>query len=229
MGDYPHLREIAVLPCLPRGLSVEDSRLEATSPSFGLQYVLPNETMARTLAFLNVSKRRFIDLVIERCGINLLSAKPQGAAQGAFRYRGEYAARWRALRVPHNPRQPALLDDDELVEIFDNACSGGQLAVAGYVGSDFCLFRDMRAVKLTGRFQIGIIDYIWGSGHSVTFDGALTVDLRQGQIGNAPGCPFDEVCSFAVEYFRFASVAAAELPRGRRFVAERVTSLARAA
>ena len=73
MGHYDHLREIAVLPCLPAGLSVEDSYLEKTSPSFDLQFVRPNDALARTLSFLNISKRHFLDLVIARRGIDRLT------------------------------------------------------------------------------------------------------------------------------------------------------------
>ena len=117
MGHYDQLREIAVLPCLPAGLSVEDSYLEKTGPCFDLQFVRPNDALARTLSFLNVSKRQYLDLVLARRGINLLSSKPQGEGTGAFRYRGDYAAAWRALKVAHDPKQPALLTDDQLVEI----------------------------------------------------------------------------------------------------------------
>ena len=220
MGRYDHLREIAVLPCLPAGLSVEDSYLEKTSPSFDLQFVRPNDALARTLSFLNISKRHFLDLVIARRSINLMSSKPQGTGIGAFRYRGEYAADWRALKVTHNPKQPALLTDDQFVEIMENASYGGVLAVAGYVDADFCLPRGMTAVTVTGKFQLGIVDYIWGSGHTVTFDGSLTVDLTQGQIGDAPGYSYDSGCNFVVDYFRFRSLARATLPDGQRFNAQ---------
>ena len=229
MGHYDHLREIAVLPCLPAGLSVEDSYLEKTSPCFDLQFVRPNDALARTLSFLNVSKRHYLDLVIARRGINLLSSKPQGEGTGAFRYRGEYAAAWRALKVAHDPKQPALLTDDQLVEVMENASYGGQLAIAGYVPRDFCLPRATRAVRLTGRFQIGIIDYIWGSGHTVTFDGSLIVDLGEGQIGDAPGYAYDSGCDFVVSYLRFDTGVPADLLRGRRFEAVPAAPLARAA
>ena len=55
MGHYNHLREIAVLPCLPAGLSVEDSCLDRSSPCFDLQFAIPNDAFARMLAFINVS------------------------------------------------------------------------------------------------------------------------------------------------------------------------------
>jgi hypothetical protein len=229
MGNYDHLREIAVLPCLPAGLSVEDSYLERTAPSFGIEFVRPNEAMARTLSFLNISKRQYLDLVIARRGIDLLSAEPQGSETGAWRYRPEYAADWRVMRVAHDPALPALLTDDELVEIMENAGYGGQLAIAGYVDVDLALPRAMRAARLTGRFQIGIIDYIWGSGHTIGFDGSLTVDLSDGQIGDAPGYAFDGVCDFVVSHFRFDKIEPATLPPGCRFVAERRPPLARAA
>lgn len=214
---YDHLREIAVLPCLPRGLSVEDSFIERTAPSLDLQHVLPNDAFARTLGFLNISKKRYLDLVRDRRGINLLSSKRQGTETGAYGFEGRYAGQWKALKVAHNPKLPSLITDDDLVELIENAGYGGQLAIAGYVDANFCLPRDMTAVRLTGRFQVGIIDYIWGSGHTQTFDGALTVDLSDGQIGNAPGYAFDDVCGFTVSYFRFNTLSRAELPKGHRF------------
>ena len=229
MGRYDHLREIAVLPCLPAGLSVEDSYLEKTSPTFDLQFVRPNDALARTLSFLNISKRHFLDLVIARRGINLMSSKPQGTGTGAFRHRGEYAADWRALKVAHDPKQPALLTDDQFVEIVENAGYGGQLAIAGYVDRNFCLPRLTSAVRLTGRLQLGIIDYIWGSGHTITFDGSLTVDLSHGQIGDAPGYAYDSGCDFVVSYFRFDKINSSALPSGRRFIAEPRSKVARAA
>lgn len=230
MGSYSHLREIAVLPCLPAGLSVEDSYLQPVAPSFGLEYAMPNDALARTLGFLNISKRRFLDIVQDRRGINLTSAKAgQGSGTGAWRHRGEYAGDWRSMKVAHNLKLPALITDDQLVEMMENASYGGQLAIAGYVDADFCSPRQMSAVQLSGRFQIGIIDYIWGSGHSITFDGTLTVDLTQGQIGGAPGYPFDSVCDFCVDYFRFRTLASAELPKGRRFEAVPATPMALAA
>ncbi|QYE37261.1 hypothetical protein KZX46_21760 (plasmid) [Polymorphobacter sp. PAMC 29334] len=229
MGRYQHLREIAILPCLPAGLSVEDQYLTKTAPSFDLQFAEPNAALAATLSFINISKKRFIDLVIERRGINLRSSKPQGSGTGPWRYRGEYAAAWRSLIVPHDPKRPQLLTDDQLVEVMENASYGGVLAIAGYVDTDFCLPREMPAVTVTGRFQVGIIAYIWGSGHTVTFDGSLTVDMTSGQIGDAPGCAYDEGCDFVVDYFRFRTLSRATLVRGERFRAEPRSAMALAA
>ena len=220
MGRHQYLREIAILPCLPAGLSVEDQYLTRTAPSFGLQFAEPNAALAGMLGFLNISKKRFFDLVAERRGINLRSSKPQGTEAGPWRHRGEYAANWRSLVVPHNSKRPQLLTDDQLVEVMDNASYGGVLAIAGYVDADFCLPRNLTAVTVTGRFQVGIIDYIWGSGHTVTFDGSLTVDLTAGQIGDAPGYAYDSGCDFVVDYFRFRSLARATLPAGQRFDAQ---------
>lgn len=229
MSKYNHLREIAVLPCLPAGLNVEDSFIERTSPCLDLQHVLPNDAFARTLGFLNISKTRYIDLVRARRGINLLSSRAQGTETGAFAFDGRYAGQWKAMKIADNPKLPSLITDDELVELIENAGYGGQLAIAGYVDANFCLPRDMPAVRLSGRFQIGIIDYIWGSGHSQTFEGALTVDMSDGQIGTAPGYAFDEVCDFTVSYFRFNTISHAELPKGLRFEAMRAAPAALAA
>lgn len=98
------------------------------------------------------------------------------------------------------------------------------------VDADFCLpSAPWPALRLSGRFQIGIIDYVWGSGHTVTWDGALTVDLTNGQAGNAPGYSFNDTCDFAIDWFRFRMVARAELPKGKLWHAERVIPVAKAA
>lgn len=46
MAHYDHLREIAVLPCLPAGLSVEDRYLQRSAPSFGPLYAMPDDAFA---------------------------------------------------------------------------------------------------------------------------------------------------------------------------------------
>ena len=215
-------REIAILPCLPRLMNIEDDRLEASAPCFGLAHVMPNAALARTLSFLNVSKDHFLDLVEARTGIRPTDRRPAATDSGPWRHRHELASAWRALSVKADENQPQLLDDGQLIELFDNASYGGHLAIAGCVHGDFCLpAPPCAALRISGRFQIGIIDYLWGSGHSITFDGSLTVDMRGGQAGPAPGIPFDDVCGFATDWFRIDMVARASLPSGVRWIAER--------
>ncbi len=214
-------REIAILPCLPQFMNIEDDRLEASAPCFGLAHVLPNSALARTLTFLNVSKGHFLDLVETRTGIRPTDRRPDIGNTGPWRHRHEHASSWRALRVKASKSQPPLLSDTQLVELFDNASYGGHLAIAGCVHDDFRLpSPPYAAISVRGRFQIGIIDYLWGSGHSVTFDGQLTLDMRGGQAGPPPGIPFDDVCGFAADWFRIDMVSRATLPRGMRWVAE---------
>ena len=230
MTRYSHLREISILPCLPAGLSVEDEMLASQAPSFGLQHVYPNAALARVLGFLNISKPQFLALVESRKGIKLTSSKAHGPDTGPWRHRPENAPLWRAFKVRHDPALPQLLEDDEIVEIFDNASYGGQLAIAGMVDADFCLPRaPYPALRLSGRFQIGIIDYVWGSGHTVTWDGELTVDMREGQAGDPMGYAFNDVCDFSIPYFRFSMIARAELPVNTRWQASRSPRLAAAA
>lgn len=49
MPYHPRLREIAILPCLPVGLSVEEEMLEKTAQSFSFEYAMPNDMLARML------------------------------------------------------------------------------------------------------------------------------------------------------------------------------------
>ena len=230
MPQYDTLREVAILPCLHHDLSVEDERLEASAPSFGLEQARPNAMLGRVLGFLNVSKPKFLALVEAHKGIKLTSGKAHGSATGPWRYRPEDAPAWRALKVQHDPSMPQLLADDEIVEIFDNASYGGQLAIAGMVDANFCLPKaPYSALRLTGRFQIGIVDYIWGSGHTVTWDGELTIDMREGQAGDPMGYAFNDVCDFSIPYFRFSIIARAELAVNTRWQASRSPRLAAAA
>lgn len=217
-------REIAILPCLPQGLTCEDDRLEASAPSFGLAHTYPNAALARTLSFLNVSKGHFLDLVEERTGVRPTDRRPRADANSSWRHRHELADAWRELKTKADENLPQLLSDKQLVEIFDNASYGGHLAIAGTVHEDFCLpAPPYEALTIRGRFQIGIIDYLWGSGHSVSFEGSLTLDMRGGQAGPPPGIPFDDVCGFSEDWFRIDMVARATLPRGIRWSAERVS------
>jgi hypothetical protein len=230
MSKYDTLREVAILPCLHHDLSVEDERLEANAPSFGLEHARPNAMLGRVLSFLNVSKPTFLALVEKHRGIKLTSGKAHGSSTGAWRYRPEDAPAWRALKVQHDPSRPQLLDDSEIYEIFDNASYGGQLAIAGMVDANFCLPKaPYPALRLTGRFQIGIIDYIWGSGHTVTWDGELTVNMTQGQAGDPIGYEFNDVCDFSIPWFRFNTIARGELAAGIRWQASRKFPLAAAA
>ena len=214
--------EIAILPCLPQHQTIEDDRLEASAPAFGLAHVLPNAALARTLSFLNVSKGHFLDLIEDRGHIRPTDRRPDPHNAGPWRHRHELAPAWRSLQVKADESQPQLLSDAQLIEIFDNASYGGHLAIAGKVHGDVCLpAAPCIALTIRGRFQIGIIDYLWGSGHSVTFDGSLTIAMRGGQAGPAPGIRFDDVCGFAADWFRIDIVARARLPRGLRWHAER--------
>ncbi len=55
MADHIDMLEIAILPCLLRGESIEDVRLDRWAPTFGPVYALPNDAMARMLETLNIS------------------------------------------------------------------------------------------------------------------------------------------------------------------------------
>lgn len=214
--------EIAILPCLPPSLTIEDEMLEATAPSFGLAHVRPNAMLARVLTFLNVSKGHFLDLVEEKTGIRPSNPKPDPNNTGPWRHRHELAADWRTITVKADENRPQLLSDAELTEVFDNATYGGQLAIAGTIDGNFCLpATPLTGLTVWGRFQIGIIDYVWGSGHAITFDGKLTLDMRSGQAGSAPGYSFNSVCDFMPDYFAFDFVGRADVPRGLRWHAER--------
>lgn len=84
------------------------------------------------------------------------------------------------FKVARDSSSPPLLGDDELVEIFEKAGAGVQLGIAGYVDRHLALsVGALGAVTLVGRFQFGIVDYVWGSGHTVNYDGALTLTFPQ--------------------------------------------------
>ena len=153
--------EIAILPTLPARLSIEDQTLERWAPAFGPWYVLPNVAFARMLSFLNVSLGDYVAAVHERYGVDVLSSAPQAQDQaGPWQWSGRHAPKWTSLSVDHVAEQPALLGFDELFEIMENASYGGQLAIGGYHDYSDDLPDGAAALKLRGRFQIGIIDYL---------------------------------------------------------------------
>lgn len=83
-------------------------------------------------------------------------------------------------------------------------------------------------LRLSGTMQIGIIDYIWGSGHSITHRGDLLVDGRSTRIDLAHEIGFytyDNCCGFVLDYFRIDAATPSAMPDGARL--HRVPGVAR--
>lgn len=216
---HSKLTEIAIMPCLPAGYSIEDRMLERAAPSFGPQFAVPNEAFASMLRVLNISKRAYVAAVFAKYGILLTSPTAQGNERGSWRWTGEYAAEWRSLNVRSSNDRPPLLSFDELFEIMENAGYGGQFAIAAHMDLDLFNQTDWkRPIHLTGVVQIGIIDYLWGSGHTISHKGGMLIDSSHGTIGLAENFPyaFDSVCGFSHEYFRIDSAKACSIPKGVR-------------
>lgn len=165
-GRWDSPIEVAILPCLARGLSVGDEYLERTAPSFGLRYATPND-----------SKTRFIRLVRERTGVNLLSSKPELSSAGPGRGRAR-------LRGPDRRGRPSLITDDQLVEPMDNATSGGQFAMVGLVHRNVLLGRLRAAVGHAWGYSAG--HPTWERLNSDTF-GGLPLRHFGTKLGTAPG------------------------------------------
>ncbi len=124
------------------------------------------------------------------------------------------------MHVRADRRRPPLLSFDELFEVMENASYGGQFAVAARMSP--ALIRSTRwdrLLRLSGTMQIGIIDYIWGSGHSVTHRGDLLIDGRHTRVDLARDVGFytyDSCCDFVLDYFRIDVVTPSAMPDGAR-------------
>jgi hypothetical protein len=212
--------EIAILPCLMRGESIEDVRLDRWAPTFGPVYALPNDAMARMLSVLNISTAAYVVAVEARYGINLRSSRRQRSEPGPWAWRGDHACGWRAMHVRADRRRPPLLSFDELFEVMENASYGGQFAIAARMSAD--LIRSTRwdqPLRISGTMQIGIIDYIWGSGHSISHRGDLLIDGSTFRIALANTIGFytyDSCCDFMLDYFRIDGAAPTTMPDGVR-------------
>ncbi len=214
------LPEIAILPCLMRGESIEDVRLDRWAPAFGPVHALPNLAMARMLKVLNISTAAYVGAVKARYGINLRLSCPQGDERGPWAWCGDHAAGWRAMHVRADRRRHALLGFDELFEVMENASYGGQFAIAARMSADLFRATDWdQPLRLSGTVQIGIIDYLWGSGHSITHRGELLVDGRSTRVDRASDIgiyTYDSCCGFVLDYFRIDAAAPATMPSGAR-------------
>lgn len=213
--------EIGILPAVPRGLTYEDAMLTHWSPCFGPVNVFPNEQFAATLGFLGIGKSEYIAAIKARYGVDLRSsARSTANGQGPWTWTGEYAPRWLALRVPRAPRgRPPILSIDDLFEIMENASYGGVLAIGGFASPSLvATARELRGtIRITGHVQIGIIDYLWGSGHSVCLKRPLRLDLADGQIieERQMAYSWDKSCGFVRTYYRFHTIEAAP-PLGKQ-------------
>jgi hypothetical protein len=204
--------EIGILPAVPRGLTYEDAMLTHWSPCFGPVNVFPNEQFGRTLGFLGIGKSEYIAAVKARYGVDLRSSACSTASgDGPWTWTGEYAPRWQALRVPRAPRgRPPILGIENLFEIMENASYGGVLAIGGFASPSLVdKARALRGtIRITGHVQIGIIDYLWGSGHSLCLTRPLRLDLADGQIieQRQMAYSWDKSCGFVRSYYRFQSI-----------------------
>ena len=219
--------EIGILPTVPTGTHPLDCVLQHWSPVFGPCYVVPDERFASTLAVLGYSTAAYIQAVRTKYGLDLTSARDTDViGRGCYAWRGEYGPRWKALSngVRTNPRTAKMLELEQLFEIMENASYGGILSIAGYFAR-----RDLTAarqagpvIRVTGRKQIGIIDYVNGSGHSVTVADPVIVDIRQGQVIDAEemGYSWDGTCGFVRSYFQIDRITSWKLDPGVRSARE---------
>ena len=210
--------EIAILPALPTGLSIEDEMLDRvrSSEAFGPINVQPNSAFANTLRTINVSSSEYIEQVWRRYRVRLRRASAFRELTGNEEWSRELAARWRKIRVRKRPSRAQLLSFDELFEIMENASYGGQFAIAAYAPVNAMIEADWsKPVDLTGTVQIGIVDYLWGSGHTITHRGHLTIpgNIDHVHVAKHVGYTVDERCGFVRDYFRVDGIAAAKHDR----------------
>jgi hypothetical protein len=214
--------EIAILPTVPSGLTYEDAMLHHWSPSFEPLSVLPCRHFAAMLAFLGITKTAYIEGVRQHYGVHLRSsARSTKRGDGPWTWTGEYAQRWRALTVPRPPRNATpILGIEALFEIMENASYGGVLAIAGFARPSLAARAGtLRGpIRISGQVQIGIIDFLWGSGHSQCLKQPLRLDLADGQVieERQMAYSWDRSCGFVRRYYRFDDIEpSADLGRHR--------------
>ncbi len=209
--------ELAILPTVPKSLSYEDCMLRHWGPNFEPKTVFPDQNFARTLEFLGISKAAYVKGILESYGVNLLASRRSKADDAQWTWTGEHAWRWPSLRVSIPRGTRPLLAVDQLFELMENASYGGVLAIAGYASPK--LARRALAIagpiRVTGKPQIGLIDFLWGSGHSVTVAAPLRLDMAGGQIidSSAMAYSWDESCGFVRSFYRFDDIAPCDPPR----------------
>jgi hypothetical protein len=211
--------EIAILPALTPGLSIEDERIESwRHGDLHPTTVIPNVAFARTLCTLNISSADYIRSVKSRYGCDLRRPVDHASVRPISDDDRERAGMWRRLRVRSRRTQPTFMTMDELFEVLENASLGGQLAIAAKAPvADLIMADWSNGVQLRGTVQIGIVDYLWGSGHSVSHTGGILLrDRERLYVARDLGHRFDDVCGLTSEYFNVERVTSTSVPVGRR-------------
>ncbi len=201
--------EIAILPALSLGLSVEDERIESWSHGqLHPTTVIPNYAFTQALRLINMSSARYMREVRTRYGVDLKRAAGHADQRPVNNDHRERAKLWQRLHVRHHPSQPVLMTFDELFEVLENASLGGQFAVAAKAPVGELIAADWtNGVELRGTVQIDIVDYLWGSGHTVSHRGGIVLrDRERLHIARDVGHRFDDVCGFTCEYFSIHEV-----------------------
>jgi hypothetical protein len=173
--------------------------------------VMPNCEMAATLNWLGIGKDDYRRAVFDAYGIDLYDPTPAAEERpDLWSWSGEQARAWQQLQVRCQSRDMAWLRAEQLVELLDNASYGGVLSIAGYAQTDQVevALTGRGALRIEGRVQIGIIDYLWGSGHSIRLDQNHPIDLHDGKILTADRMchRWDSCCDFVRSMFRFESL-----------------------
>jgi hypothetical protein len=159
----PYLEvELCYIPGYGESNGLEDMWITNRGVCSSATDVIPDNNLANFLRFVNVSSDEYIHAAFKQSQANLQDVSED----------------WKTFSVKADLSKPALISAEDVVEILDNATYGGVPVIAfrtnlkSLIEQDFSADRVMKLETASGAdavAQIGIHDFINGSGHLATF------------------------------------------------------------
>ena len=190
------------------GLTAEDIMTQAIDRVQGPTTVLLNERLIRFFTLINLSKSDFLRYCREEQGVDLTDRiVPNGASEYRVKEDAERAKLWREASWDVVVGQPALVSPADAYEIIENATYGGVASLTVKVPLKWFVERDWtqgmtiepqaivdnKKTRMVAG-QIGIHDFVWGSGHTITNDKTVVIppcNRDEFVVTEKHGCGFD--------------------------------------
>ncbi|AOG03342.1 hypothetical protein [Bosea sp. RAC05] len=226
--DLISARDDVLLSYVPgvSGLSTEDIHTNAIDSVHSAETVLLDERLIPFFKLINLAKDDFIAYCREQHGIDLTGRL---VADGVSSYRVEDDARraelWKTASWTVDSDRPALITPAEAFEVLENATYGGvpcltvKVPLRWFIERDWSLGMTIEPHSLAkGSMvagQIGIHNFVNGSGHTITNENTVIIpagDRQEFVVSEKTGYGFDSAYGFvgwALKAGRFQDVPAA--------------------
>lgn len=208
IGKNDHVR-LTYVPGM-NGLSPEDVMIKAVDRVCSAETVILDERLIPLFLMANMDRDAFVNFVREDKGIDLTQASFDESWADYRRAAEEArAASWRDAAWMTDPDKPELVSKEDLFLILGESSYGGvpsltiSVPLKQFIERDWSLplviepatIRDSGKTR-TVAGQIGLHDFVWGSGYTVTNSQPITIpadSLKDWCVSEKTGHGFDNV------------------------------------